>query len=39
MRAAARERDGIPLSARRQAELQALASKVGVDLPFEIDDA
>lgn len=33
-RAAARERDGIPLSARRQAEIQALARRVGVDPPF-----
>jgi LDH2 family malate/lactate/ureidoglycolate dehydrogenase len=33
-RAAVRERDGIPLSGRRQAELVTLASKVGVELPF-----
>ena len=37
-RAAAREREGIPLSARRQAELTALARKVGVELPFEAVD-
>jgi LDH2 family malate/lactate/ureidoglycolate dehydrogenase len=37
LRAAARERDGIPLSARRQAELVELAQKVGVDLPFTAD--
>jgi LDH2 family malate/lactate/ureidoglycolate dehydrogenase len=38
-RAAARERDGIPLSARRQSELAAIAKRVGVDPPFATDGA
>ena len=33
-RAAAREREGIPLSTRRQEELTTLAKQVGVALPF-----
>jgi LDH2 family malate/lactate/ureidoglycolate dehydrogenase len=37
-RAVARERDGIPLSARRQAELTTLAQQVGVTLPFSAGD-
>jgi LDH2 family malate/lactate/ureidoglycolate dehydrogenase len=36
-RAAARERDGIPLSGRRQAELVTLAERIGVALPFAVE--
>lgn len=36
MRAAGRERAGIPLSDRRQAELAGLARKVGVEPPFPL---
>src|SRR5262249_36306746 len=33
-RAAARERDGIPLSAHRRAEIAAIGQRVGVEPPF-----
>jgi LDH2 family malate/lactate/ureidoglycolate dehydrogenase len=36
-RSAARERDGIPLSARRQSEIAAVAARVGVAPPFAVD--
>ena len=36
LRSAAREREGIPLSARRQAEMTAISQRTGVALPFTV---